>query len=196
MSIAVIACGALSAHVHEIADRRNLALHVEPINPLLHNRPEGIAPAVEELVLELQGDYDKIAIAYADCGTYGALDVVCEKYGLSRLAGDHCYDVFATAERMKAEFEEIPGTYVLTDYLVKSFRRSVMNEMGLDRYPELRDDYFHSYKRMLWLSQNQTPELEEAARDAAALIDLPLEIINVGDKHLEEQLMALIGSEL
>ena len=195
MSIAVIACGALSAHVHEIADRRNLELHVEPINPLLHNRPEGIAPAVEELILELQGTYDQIAIAYADCGTYGALDVVCEKYGLSRLAGDHCYDVFATAERMKAEFEEIPGTYVLTDYLVKSFRRSVMNEMGLDRYPELRDDYFHSYKRMLWLAQHQTPELEEAARDAAALIDLPLEIINVGDKHLEEQLMALIGSE-
>lgn len=196
MSIAVIACGALSAHVHEIADRRNLDLHVEPINPLLHNRPEGIAPAVEEVIIELQGHYDQIAIAYADCGTYGALDVICEKYGLSRLAGDHCYDVFATAERMKAEFEEIPGTYVLTDYLVKSFRRSVMNEMGLDRYPELRDDYFHSYKRMLWLAQHQTPELEEAARDAAALIDLPLEIINVGDKHLEEQLMALIGSEL
>lgn len=196
MSIAVIACGALSAHVHEIADRRNLELHVEPINPLLHNRPEGIAPAVEELILELQGNYDQIAIAYADCGTYGALDVICEKYGLSRLAGDHCYDVFATAERMKAEFEEIPGTYVLTDYLVKSFRKSVMNEMGLDRYPELRDDYFHSYKRMLWLAQHQTPELEEAARDAAALIDLPLEIINVGDKHLEEQLMTLIGSEL
>lgn len=196
MSIAVIACGALSAHVHEIADRRNLDLHVEPINPLLHNRPEGIAPAVEEVIIELQGNYDQIAIAYADCGTYGALDVICEKYGLSRLAGDHCYDVFATAERMKAEFEEIPGTYVLTDYLVKSFRRSVMNEMGLDRYPELRDDYFHSYKRMLWLAQHQTPELEEAARDAAALIDLPLEIINVGDKHLEEQLMALIGSEL
>jgi len=194
MSLAVIACGALSAHVHEIADRNQLELHVEPINPLLHNRPEGIAPAVEELILELQPNYDHIAIAYADCGTYGALDVVCEKYQVSRLAGDHCYDVFATAEKMKAEFEKVPGTYVLTDYLVKSFRRSVMNEMGLDRYPELRDDYFHAYKRILWLAQHQTPELEEAAKDAASLIDLPLEIINVGDKHLEDQLMVLIGS--
>ena len=43
MSVAVIACGALAAHVHEIADRRNLTLRIEPINPLLHNRPEGIA---------------------------------------------------------------------------------------------------------------------------------------------------------
>jgi Protein of unknown function (DUF1638) len=193
MSVAVIACGALAAHVHEIADRRNLNLRIEPINPLLHNRPEGIAPEVEKMILELQPTYDQVAIAYADCGTYGALDELCDKYQVSRLSGDHCYDVFATAEKMKAEFEAVPGTYVFTDYLVKTFRRSVMNEMGLDRYPELRDDYFHSYKRVLWLSQHQTVELETAANDAADLIGLPLEIIHVGDQHLEEQLLKLIG---
>jgi hypothetical protein len=193
MSVAVIACGALAAHVHEIADRCNLTLRIEPINPLLHNRPEGIAPEVEKMILELQPTYDQVAIAYADCGTYGALDELCEKYQVSRLSGDHCYDVFATAEKMKAEFESVPGTYVFTDYLVKTFRRSVMNEMGLDRYPELRDDYFHSYKRVLWLSQHQTVELEAAANDAADLIGLPLEIIHVGDQHLEEQLLQLIG---
>jgi hypothetical protein len=196
MSIAVIACGALAAHVHEIADRRNLDLHVEPVNPLLHNRPEGIAPEVEKLILELQPNHDQVAIAYADCGTYGAIDQLCDKYQVSRLSGDHCYDVFATAEKMKAEFEAEPGTYVFTDYLVKTFRRSVMVEMGLEKYPELRDDYFHSYKRVLWLSQHQTPELEAAAQDAAQLIGLPLEIMHVGDAHLEEQLLALIGSKV
>lgn len=194
MNVAVIACGALAAHVHEIADRRNLTLRIEPINPLLHNRPEGIAPEVEKMILELQPTFDQVAIAYADCGTYGALDALCDKYQVSRLSGDHCYDVFATAEKMKAEFEAVPGTYVFTDYLVKTFRRSVMTEMGLDRYPELRDDYFHSYKRVLWLAQHQTPELEAAAKDAAELIGLPLEIIQVGDQHLEEQLLKLIGA--
>jgi hypothetical protein len=188
MSIAVIACGALAAHVHEIADRRNLDLHVESVNPLLHNRPEGIAPEVEKLILELQPTHDQVAIAYADCGTYGAIDQLCDKYQVSRLSGDHCYDVFATAEKMKAEFEAEPGTYVFTDYLVKTFRRSVMVEMGLEKY--------HSYKRVLWLSQRQTPELEAAAQDAAELIGLPLEIMHVGDAHLEEQLLALIGSKV
>ncbi|MDP4589285.1 MAG: DUF1638 domain-containing protein [Candidatus Nanopelagicales bacterium] len=196
MSIAVIACGALASHVHEIADRRNLDLHVEPVNPLLHNRPEGIAPEVEKLILELQPTHDRVAIAYADCGTYGAIDQLCEKYQVSRLSGDHCYDVFATAEKMKAEFEAEPGTYVFTDYLVKTFRRSVMVEMGLEKYPELRDDYFHSYKRVLWLSQRQTPELEVAAQEAAELIGLPLEVMHVGDAHLEEQLLALIGAKV
>lgn len=193
MSIAVIACGALAGHVHDIVERRNWDVHVEPINPLLHNSPQKITPEVERLILELTPVHDHIAIAYADCGTYGALDAVCESHGLERLAGEHCYDVFATAEKMKAEFEAVPGTYVLTDYLIKTFRRSVMNEMGLDRYPELRDDYFHAYKRVLWLSQRRTAELEEAALDAAQLIGLPLEIIEVGDIHLEEQLAELIG---
>jgi len=193
MNIAVIACGALAAHIHDIADRRDLDLRVEPVNPLLHNRPEGIAPEVEKLILELQPTHDRVAIAYADCGTYGAIDELCEKYDVSRLSGDHCYDVFATAKRMKAEFEAEPGTYVFTDYLIKTFRRSVMVEMGLEKYPELRDDYFHSYKRVLWLSQHQSPELEAAEEDAAQLIGLPLEIIHVGDTHLEEQLMELIG---
>ena len=196
MSIAVIACGALASHVHEIADRRELDLHIEPVNPLLHNRPEGIAPEVEKLILELQPLHEHVAIAYADCGTYGAIDQLCDKYQVSRLSGDHCYDVFATAEKMKAEFEAEPGTYVFTDYLVKTFLRSVMVEMGLEKYPELRDEYFHSYKRVLWLSQRQTPELEAAAQAAAELIGLPLEIMQVGDTHLEVQLMALIGAKV
>ena len=189
---AVVACGALANHIHDISQRRNWNLHVEPVNPLLHNRPEGIAPEVEKLVQQLSGDYEKVAVAYADCGTYGALDKVCEKFGVQRLSGDHCYDVFATAERMRKEFEKEPGTYVFTDYLVKSFRRSVMQEMGLEKYPELRDDYFHAYKRIIWLAQHQTPELLAAALDAAELLSLPLEIIEVGDEYLEEQLKALV----
>lgn len=191
-NVAVVACGALAAHVHDISERHNWNLRVEPVNPLLHNRPSEIAPEVEKLVGELMLEHDKVAIAYADCGTYGELDKVCEKYDVSRLSGDHCYDVFATAEKMRAEFDKEPGTYVFTDYLVKSFRRSVMQEMGLEKYPELRDDYFHSYRRIIWLAQHQTKELLDAANDAAELLGLPLEIIQVGDKYLEEQLIALI----
>lgn len=191
--VAVVACGALAAHVHEIAQRNNWNLHVEPVNPLLHNRPEGIAPEVDKIIGELKTKHEKIAVAYADCGTYGQLDQVCQKHEVSRLSGDHCYDVFATAERMREEFAKEAGTYVFTDYLVKSFRRSVMQEMGLEKYPELRDDYFHSYKRIIWLAQHQTQELAEAANDAAQLLGLPLEIIQVGDQYLEEQLKTLIG---
>ena len=190
--IGVVACGALSGHVVDIVERHNLDVTVEAIEPLFHNTPSEIPPAVEDAIKRLQETCDKIAIAYADCGTYGELDSVCEYYDVERLQGDTCYDVFATINRMKSEFESIPGTYVLTDFLVRTFERSVIQELGLDRYPHLRDDYFHAYTRMLWIAQHPTPELEQLADRAASLVDLPLEIVHVGDQHLEEQLLDLI----
>ncbi|MEI6404772.1 MAG: DUF1638 domain-containing protein [Actinomycetes bacterium] len=192
MTLAVIACGALAVHIEDIAERNSLELTLRTIDPLFHNRPENIAPSVDRALDELSATHDKVVVAYADCGTYGALDEVCANHNVERLAGMHCYDVFATAERMRAEFEKEAGTFVLTDYLVKTFRRSVMQELGMDRYPELRDDYFHSYRRLLWLTQHESPELLQAAQDVSELIHLPLEIVHVGDRHLEEQLLALV----
>ena len=92
--VAVIACGALSLHVEQIARRRGWQIDVHPLPPALHNRPEKIAPAVADLADRLAADYRQVAVAYADCGTYGALDRVLAERGIRRLAGDHCYDVF------------------------------------------------------------------------------------------------------
>ena len=144
-----------------------------------------------EAVGELQGRYARVAIGYADCGTFGALDEVCRELGVQRLAGNHCYDIFAGPTELAAMSEAEPGTYFLTDFLVRSFRRSVVVELGLDRFPELRDDYFRHYTRVAWLAQRPTDELRRAADDAAALLRLPLEIREVGDAGLERELAAI-----
>ncbi|CAB4343134.1 MAG: DUF1638 domain-containing protein [Actinobacteria bacterium] len=193
MSAGVVACGALAGHVSDIADRRGLDIEVIAINPLLHNTPKNIPQEVERSVAELKLQHEIVVVAYADCGTYGALDKVCEQAGVQRLTGSHCYDVFATEKRMSQEFEREPGTYVLTDFLVRTFKTSVVEQLGLDRYPDLRDDYFHAYRRVVWLTQERTDELDQMAQEAAAIMQLPLEILPVGDVHLEEQLLTLLG---
>jgi hypothetical protein len=187
-----VACGALARHVADIAARRGWPVDVHPLPPLLHNHPERIARAVEERVGELRGRYGTVAVGFADCGSYGALAAACRRLGLRMLAGGHCYDVFAGAERMRRLFDDEPGTYVLTDYLVRSFRRSVLVELGLDRHPELREDYFRHYRRVVWLAQEPTAELRAAAQDAAAVLGLPLEVVPVGDGGLERELEKLL----
>jgi hypothetical protein len=193
--VAVIACGALALHVREIAERRGWQVDVHPLPPALHNRPEGIAPAVAHELDRLRRRYGRIAVAYTDCGTRGALDDVLRDAAVERLRGDTCYDVLALAEVQEALAEQ-PGTYFLTDFLVRTFDRSVVRPLGLDRHPELRDAYFGHYTRVVWLAQRPTAALERAAARAAAELGLPLERRDVGDGGLERQLEALVGAAL
>lgn len=191
--VAMIACGALAQPAAEVVARRAWPVDVHPLPPLLHNHPEQISPAVANLAASLRGSYSRIVVGYADCGTYGALDAVCDELGLTRLPGLHCYDVYGGADRMQRFFEDQPGTYVFTDFLVRSFHRTVLRELGLDRMPELREAYFGNYTRVIWLAQRpDDPELIALAESAAERIGLPLTVIRTGHDGLERALAELV----
>ena len=192
----VIACGALAGHVREIVARRGWPAAVRPLPAVLHNRPQQIIIEAERAVVSALASHRAVVLAYADCGTYGALDKLCARYGVRRLPGLHCYDVFAGASRVAAMFEAEPGTYVLTDFLLRSFDRSVLAELGLDRYPELWPDYFGHYKRLVWLAQEPTAALAAEADRVAGMFGLPLTRVEVGVSRLEQELSLLLEGTL
>src|SRR5215467_15216190 len=194
-ALAVIACGALGSHVREISARRGWAVELHSLPSLLHNHPERIAPAAERLARDLQARGLRVALGYADCGSYGALDDLCARLSLPRLPGLHCYDVLAGPARLREMFEREPGTYLLTDFLVRSFRRSVLAELGLDAHPELWPDYFGHYRRLVWLAQARNETLDAEAAAVAEMFRLPLTVIDVGTGGLERELERLLDGE-
>jgi hypothetical protein len=180
-STLVIGCGALARELKAVIAANGWTHIVLSLLPAeLHNRPERIADAVRRRISEARGRYDQILCAYADCGTGGLLDRLLEAEGVERIGGAHCYAFYAGLDAFDTLAEEEPGTFYLTDYLVRHFERLVIKGLGIDRHPELEPLYFGNYRRMVWLVQAQDTQLTVLAEAAAARLKLPLIIHQTG----------------
>ncbi len=182
--VLIIACGALAHEIGAIVAANRLD-HIELacLPAIWHNRPEKIAPGVRALIRENRGRYGRIAVAYAECGTQGALDKVCEEEGVERIAGPHCYAFFWGNDAFAKRDEDDIDAFFLTDFLARQFESFVIEPLGLDRHPELRDMYFGNYRRLIFLAQTEDAELEKKARNAAERLGLAYEkrVTGMGD---------------
>lgn len=189
----VLSCAALAADIRIVTATPGWG-HVDfeylPAN--YHVRPEKIVPALEPLLAERADDYDRVLIGYGDCGTGGHLDRLLEHYpNADRLPGDHCYAFFAGLDEFARMFEAQPGTFYLTDFLTKHQDALIFGALGLTKHPELRDLYFGNYTHLVYLAQDPTPELTEAARRCANKLDLEYVQSNVGRGLLESALLQI-----
>jgi hypothetical protein len=188
---ALIVCGALAREVLALKEKYAWEVDVLGVPSLLHNQPDAIPPAVATRIRRARSEYERIIVVYGDCGTGGMLDRLLEQEGVLRVAGPHCYEMYADGsfENLMAE---APGTFFLTDYLVHSFDHLVLEGLGLDRHPALRDEYFKNYTRVVYLAQRDDPTLQARAQWAADSLGLPLEIRPTGYGKLETRLKELI----
>ena len=193
--ILVIACGALA---REIAALRRMnhwtALDVRCLPAELHNRPERIAPAVRDEIRAQRGRYRTIFVAYGECGTAGQLDAVLAEEGVERIPGAHCYQFLAGAQVFEELYEAEPGTFYLTDFLLRHFDRLVIRGLGLDRHPELTQEYFRHYRKLVYLAQTRVPSAVERAKQIAERMGFAFEHRFTGYGQLGERLSALVAS--
>jgi len=185
--VLVIACGALAREILAIKQINGLDhIDLTCLPAQLHNTPEKIPGEVKREILAQQRFYDEILIGYADCGTGGLLDHVLEETGTRRIDGAHCYAFFTGLEEFNGLEEDQLGTFYLTDFLARHFQTMVIEPLGLDWHPQLKDMYFAHYTRVLYLAQTMDPALEEAAKAAADRLDLPFEMRRTGYGMLTE----------
>ena len=189
---ALVICGALGREVKDIVDRRGWAVDIYGVSALLHLYPSRIVDELREKLHALRPSYDKLVVVYGECGMNGRLDSLLEEVGAARLRGPHCYEMFAGEDRFQEIADSRPGTFFLTDWLVRNFDRAVIKGLGLDRDPELKPMLFGNYEAVLYLRQVPNPRLAEKAHEIAAYLGLPLEIDDVGLGELEERLAALV----
>jgi hypothetical protein len=187
--VLVLACGAIARELEALRRAGPLAhVTLRCLDAELHNRPERIAPAVDAAIRRHREAYAQVFVAYADCGTGGELDRVLEAHGVERLPGAHCYEFLAGSGPFAALAEEEPGTFYLTDFLVRHFERLVKRGLGLDRHPQLMPMYFGNYRRLVYLAQREDEALAEAAKGWADWLGLAYEYRFTGLSPLAEAL--------
>jgi hypothetical protein len=191
----IIACGALANEITALKRANQWAdVEVQCLPPELHNRPERIVPAIREQLRLKRSSYDTVFIAYADCGTGGMLDVLLREEGIERLPGAHCYEFFAGGSVFAQLQDAEPGTFYLTDFLLRHFDRLVTRGLGLDKHPELAGEYFRNYRKLIYLAQNPAPEGEQQAREIAQRMGLEFEFRVTGYGELGSRLTALLAA--
>lgn len=194
MKTAFFICGALAREVQGIIRKHGWDATLFGVSAVDHLFPERIGPDVENRYLSIRKEFDRVIIVYGDCGSRGALDALIAQYDLTRVKGPHCYEMYG-GSKFQTLMDEEPGTFFLTDFLVRGFRGTILRGLGLDRFPQLKEEYFRNYKRIVYLTQNETEDLVEQAQAAADYLGLPLEIRYTGYGLLEERLVALMSSD-
>ncbi|MFD0981386.1 DUF1638 domain-containing protein [Tropicimonas aquimaris] len=193
----VIGCGAIAREILALKDANGWDhLELTCLPAILHNHPERIAPAVEQAIRKHRNDYGTIFVAYADCGTGGLLQDVCDRHGVEMIAGPHCYSFYEGNARFAETSADEMTTFYLTDFLVRQFDAFVWRPLGLDRYPELRDTYFAHYTRLVHQAQTEDPGLTAKAQDCAARLGLAYERRFTGYGDLETAIGAVSGATL
>lgn len=184
-TVLVIACGAIARELVRIKELNGWShMELQCLPAELHNTPDKIPAAVQAKIEASDPNYNKIYVAYADCGTGGRLDRMLAEYGIERIPGAHCYEFYAGSKLFRQLAEAEPGSFYLTDFLVRNFERLVVKGLGLERQPQLLSVYFRNYKRVVYLAQTESEKLREMASRQADYLGLEYHHRHCGDDPL------------
>jgi hypothetical protein len=176
-TVRVIACGMIAREILAITEQFGLDhIDLKCLPAIYHHYPDKIAPSVDRAIIKAKAEgITRIFVGYADCGTGGLLDLICEKHGVERIEGPHCFSFYVGNDTFASQWDDDMTSFFMTDFLARHFEAFMVKPLGLDRHPELRDMYFSNYTKMIYTAQTDDPELNAKAEAAAAFLGLTYE---------------------
>ncbi len=184
--VLVIACGAIARELVRIK-ALNKWDHIEfqCLPAGLHNTPEDIPGCGESKnrvsSQPLRNDIRCLCrLRYRRQTGQGAERI----RGLRRIPGAHCYEFYTGSETFHQFAETEPGTFYLTDFLTRHFERLVIKGLKLDQRPQLIPFVFGNYKRVLYLAQTESEDLQALAAKHASFLGLEYEYCFTSDQPL------------
>ena len=133
----------------------------------LHNEPHKITQKIRKNLINAQNKFSQIFIGYADCGTGGQLDTLLNEFGYNVCREHIVSEFFSSTQNFSKLIEDEPGSFFLTDFLVKSFEKLIWQGLKINSHPELLKIYFGNYKRLVYLAQTESKDLQTQAKEIA-----------------------------
>ena len=187
--VLLISCGALAREIVDLIEVNGWqAFDVSCLPAKWHNTPGLIVDGVRNKIRAAGQRYEKIFVLYGDCGTGGQLDAMLKEEGVERIEGPHCYAFFSGREMFARHLEDDVTSFYLTDYLVRHFERLIWQGLGLHRHPQLYEDYFGNYTRVVYLAQTEDETLQKMAKAAADKLRLDYEYRFTGYGELADEM--------
>ena len=172
--VLVIACGMIAREVQGVISKLGLShIDLTCLPADFHHRPAKIAPAMEAAIIKAKAQgYRHVFAGYAECGTQGALDKVLEKHRVARIEGPHCFSFYIGNKAFNERDDQHLTHFFMTDFLARHFQTFLIEPLGLDRHPDLKEIYFGNYTHLHYIAQTIDISLQIRAKQAAEFLGL------------------------
>jgi len=155
----------------------------------LHLKPPELENCLEKALTSAREAGEWVICLYGQC--FPEIDDFCQQRQVSKVAGQHCYEMLLGRERFQQLTDEVAGTYFVERDFLLNFEEYCVEPLEL-KDEEMKRYCFGQYQRLLYVRQPSDPDLVPRAKELAEFLGLSMEVCDADYSHLEEILTAVL----
>jgi len=192
-SVRIIACGVFRPVLEQLQlEERFRGLNATYLPSNLHNDPNELENYLRNEFLASKNLNERIICLYGEC--FPDIDDLCKQYGVIKIEGHHCYEIFLGREKFLEIMDESAKTYFLEKELILNFEEYCVKPLELYD-EEMKELFFKNYKRLVYVRQPSDPDLMPIVNKIADFLGLSIIVQDADYLNIETALINLIGPD-